>query len=955
MGNDFVNLKVIYTNVDGISSKRLEITDMLKEKKPMIFCMVETKVKKEVNLELFGWEGYNILRKDRAHKFGGGVCILVHNSLRVKNIEIESDKAEVLAAEITTMEEEKITVIAAYVPPLTGAWTRTSHEEMRNETLVSLERIIRRSERILLCGDFNCKEVDWEGMEPGYEESSWGAKFFEQMTENALFQHIKEATRARGSDNPSRLDLVFTRKEEEIENITLESPLGKGDHVVLICDVWLKYGRNNESMATAVTKLNFKRADIKTMKRLFKEKKWFESSSASNSEGMLEEVLKTYEEVVHKTVPVFQPKIKGKNVWFNDRCRFAKEERDKKWRRLRRRRTERTIEDYHRARNRYTEIRREEEANYEKNIVDKYDSDPKIFYKYINGKTKIKNAIQRLKVDGKILEDEQDMAHILNDQFKSVFVKDDEFWGDVSNRDVHQGPKLNSIVIDRMEVQKKLQSLDVNKAMGPDQMSGWVIKNCAEELSWPICKLFKKSLEEGYVPDKWKEAQIVAIHKGGSKEIPLNYRPVSLLCILIKVLEGMIRDVWIDFLEEGGGLSEKQFGFRKGRSCITNLLSFYSRVIDIIDQKGGWADCVYLDLKKAFDKVSHKRLIWKLEHTGGIGGKLLDWMKSYLSNRKMKTVIRGASSNWAEVVSGVPQGSVLAPLMFLIYINDLPDGVSSYMNMFADDAKIMRQVRNPEDCQKLQQDLDKLHEWSAKWLMEFNADKCHVLEMGKSIHRPHARYNLGGTELLKAESEKDLGIIVRNNLSPEGHINKIVGEGLAIVANVRITFSHLSEPLIKKIIESILRPKLEYAQVTWAPHLKKHIRKLERVQRAATKLVPSLHDKEYQERLQVLKLPSLEERRKRGDMIQLYKCVHQIDRIDRDDFLQLDPDRRTRGGHEMKLRMPGSTTDVKKFSFPARTIRDWNNMPGEVVRARNIHSFKEQYDKWIQVGGTPRV
>ena len=318
-------MKVIYTNVDGICSKRLEITDMLKEKEPMVFCMVETKVKKEINLELFGWEGYNIWRKDRANKFGGGICILVHNSLQVRNIEINSDKAEVLAVEITTMEDEKITVIAAYVPPLTGAWTRTSHEEMRNETLRSLERIIRGSDRILLCGDFNCKEVDWEGLEPGCEEGSWGGQFFEQMTENALFQHIKETTRARGNNNPSRLDLIFTRKEEEMENLTLECPLGKGDHVVVVCDVWLRYGRENEDMPTTVTKLNFKRADLKTMKRLFKEKKWFESASATNSEGMLEEVMKTYEEVIYKTVPVLQPKIKGKKVWFNERCRRAKE------------------------------------------------------------------------------------------------------------------------------------------------------------------------------------------------------------------------------------------------------------------------------------------------------------------------------------------------------------------------------------------------------------------------------------------------------------------------------------------------------------------------------------------------------------------------------------------------------------------------------------------------------
>ena len=203
----------------------------------------------------------------------------------------------------------------------------------------------------------------------------------------------------------------------------------------------------------------------------------------------------------------------------------------------------------------------------------------------------------------------------------------------------------------------------------------------------------------------------------------------------------------------------------------------------------------------------------------------MEWMKSYLTGRKMKTMVRGVSSEWAEVVSGVPQGSVLAPLMFLIYINDLPDGVRSYVNMFADDAKMMRQVKNQEDCQDLQKDLDVIQEWSDKWMMEFNADKCHVLEMGRSMHRPHARYNLGGVELKSADKEKDLGVVVQSNLSPEGHINKVVGEGLAIVANIRTTFTHLDEKLIKKVIESILRPKLEYAQVVWAPPLKKHMRK----------------------------------------------------------------------------------------------------------------------------------
>ncbi|MPC44730.1 hypothetical protein E2C01_038409 [Portunus trituberculatus] len=183
----FVDLKGMYSNVDGLYSKRPEIMDLLKEKQPMVFCMVETKVKRDINLELFGWESYNIWKKDRMVKSGGGVCLLVHNGLRANVVETGTELAEVLVVKVVTEENEKITAITAYVPPFTGAWTRASHEDMQYETLQTLEKLTRGSNRILLCGDFNCKEVDWEGIESGCEEGSWGAKVFNQMTENALY------------------------------------------------------------------------------------------------------------------------------------------------------------------------------------------------------------------------------------------------------------------------------------------------------------------------------------------------------------------------------------------------------------------------------------------------------------------------------------------------------------------------------------------------------------------------------------------------------------------------------------------------------------------------------------------------------------------------------------------------------------------------------------------------
>ena len=225
-----------------------------------------------------------------------------------------------------------------------------------------------------------------------------------------------------------------------------------------------------------------------------------------------------------------------------------------------------------------------------------------------------------------------------------------------------------------------------------------------------IYDLLSMSLDKGILPRDWKRANIVPIYKGGNRSNPLNYRPVSLTSVLGKMCERVVKDAWMKDLEDRNVLTERQFGFRSGRSCTSNLLAFYSRVIDEVQERDGWVDGVYLDLKKAFDTVPHKRLLWKIAQYGGVGGKLLNWMEDYLKDREMRTVIRNKCSPWLRVISGVPQGSVLGPVMFGVYVNDMVEGIDSYVNLFADDAKVMRRVKSEDDCRRLQEDLDKIDE-----------------------------------------------------------------------------------------------------------------------------------------------------------------------------------------------------------------------------------------------------
>ena len=174
-----------------------------------------------------------------------------------------------------------------------------------------------------------------------------------------------------------------------------------------------------------------------------------------------------------------------------------------------------------------------------------------------------------------------------------------------------------------------------------------------------------------------------------------------------------------------------------------------------------------------------------------MSGKLAEWMENFLRGREMRTIVRGIKSEWKMVSSSVPQGSVLGPIMFLLYVNDMPIGINSYMNMFADDAKIMRKVKTLEDCNKLQEDLDKIYDWSVKWQMEFNINKCHVMKMGKSKYRPCKTYKMGEKIIKEVTEEKDLGVIIQNDLSPEKHVNKIFGKTYKMLQNIGLAFYYL--------------------------------------------------------------------------------------------------------------------------------------------------------------------
>ena len=939
----------MYTNIDGVLSSKLELGDYLKEMEPKIVCLAETKLSEGINLDL--GNNYSIWRRDRVGKGGGGVMIITKKEVMVNKVEFGEGRAELISARVE-LNKKEVTIVVVYVPPKTNSWTKKDYEEIIEDTIRSLAKVIKDKRRVILLGDFNCKEVDWENYDSGRGDEAWGTRFLNQMMENMMVQRVKENTRLRGDDEPARLDLIFTKDIEICDDIIYKCPLGKSDHMIMEMEI------EEDNMEVDVlykgNRLNYRRADVEKLKEYFGNINWEEMVKLRGVQEKYNIFMEVYREGVRRYVPKYRPKEVGQNDWFNARCTKAKEKRDEAWKRWKRNRNLRNKENFKIARNEYVKVRKEEERQYEKDIVEKCKDQPKLFYKFINKKMKKRVTIELLKGEHGIIDDPKNMAELLNNKFQQVFTKESRFEKPLIKRDVRQ---MKVIRVTETEILELIKELDDEKAMGPDEVSGKILKECKEELVRPIHDIIKCSIESGEVPAEWKKAEVIPIYKNGNKEEPLNYRPVSLTSIVCKICESVIKKYWLKFLEDHKLISNSQFGFRKGRSCVTNLLSFYSRVTERVQERDGWVDCVYLDLKKAFDKVPHERLLWKLENMGGLSGNILKWMENYLRGREMRTIVKDIKSEWRVVESGVPQGSVLAPILFLIFINDMTEGLNSYINLFADDAKLCRVIRNEEDCETLQEDLNKIWKWSKKWEMEFNVAKSHVLEMGRSENRPVGVYRMGDeVELKKVTNEKDLGVIMQGDSQPESHINKIFRETYNLIRNIGLAFHYMDGEIMKKLISTIIRPRLEYAGVVWSPHKKKHIKKLERLQRIATKMVPGLGEKSYEERLMALGLTTLEQRRERGDLIQIYKLMNGMDQVDNENLILREENTgRSMRSHSKKLRKGRCLRDVKKYSFPQRCVEAWNGLSEEVVSAVNVHSFKEKLDKCRYGDGATRA
>ena len=424
-------------------------------------------------------------------------------------------------------------------------------------------------------------------------------------------------------------------------------------------------------------------------------------------------------------------------------------------------------------------------------------------------------------------------------------------------------PSMPPITVSENGVKKLLQNLNPRKASGPDGLPCRLLQTVAKELAPSLTHLFASSIETGQIPTIWKHALVQPVYKKGDRSKAANYRPISLTCICCKLLEHIIRSEITNHLETNGIITDSQHGFRKGRSCESQLILTVNDLAEEID-KGGQTDTILLDFAKAFDVVPHQRLVMKLYYYG-VRDKPLHWIQNFLANRTQEVVVEGEKSKLGQVTSGVPQGSVLGPTLFLVYINDLGDKLKANVRLFADDTVLYQTIRGQEDVESLQTDLQTLEEWENTWQMKFNVTKCHLLVVTKKSEPIKTSYQLHGHQLEQVNKAKYLGVEISNNLSWADHIKSTSKKANRTSAFVYRNLKGCSTKIQNYCYKTLVRPIMEYASPIWDPTENIYSDMLESVQRRSARRI--LHDfdprSSVTNMLKKLELPTLKERRTR--------------------------------------------------------------------------------------------
>ena len=725
----------------------------------------------------------------------------------------------------------------------------------------------------------------------------------------------------------------MTNKDSVVDRIAYRPPLGKSDHLVLVVNLRTRFQKPGGKLCRSFCKL-----DCDGL-RLRAETLVWETGTQATVEDAWTRIKSNLILLQDEFAPTKWIRHKGKPPWWTATVRRAIRRRDQSWRTFQVTGSHVAWAGYKRHRNDCVKLQKKAKSAHELRLALAAKADPKKYYAYVQSNRHLRESVGALVVEGLgTVSTNKGKAEALANAFRLVHRRDGgqqpSLVGLSHNDDLM--PPLNITPVD---VEQVISTLKSHKSAGPDGIHADILRPLADLLSGPVCQLYNRSLLDAELPSDWRSAWVVGIHKGGSKTSASNYRPVSLTCVLCKCLEKLIRVHVTKYLAQQNLLSSAQHGFTNGKSCLSNLLCFMDEVTRRIDE-GQHIEVCYLDFSKAFDSVNHRLLQQKLG-CFGLTWQLKSWIGAFLRGRTFRVKVSDALSEPVEVTSGVPQGSVLGPLLFLIYVNDLLENRLNPVFAFADDIK----VACSQNRASLVEDLQAIQRWSTEWDLPLNLAKCRLLTEKREDHLP-----LTETVSISTVSEmRDLGTTVTADYKPASQCILAAKRARRELFRLRRVLSCRKAEVFIPLYAAMVRPHLEYCVQAWCPYLCKDIDYLERVQRNATKMVVGMKNLPYPARLKALGLFSLRRRRARGDLIETFKILKGKTTLGRAQFFHMAPSVGTRG-HPLKLLKPHARLNARAKFFAVRVVGMWNSLPEEIVNAPSVDSFKKRLDQnWEQL------
>ena len=900
--------------------------------------------------------GYIVSRCDRDKRVGGGVMLYSHENLPISECNTFDDgTCQALFCRFDTV---KMCVAVIYRPPNAPS---SSFKSITTFLKTNIASVDDDSYQLCLSGDFNLPNIDWESELIDHTGSSDMLQSAEAiqllMNEHFLNQYVKIPTRGTNI-----LDLFLTNDHHLVTNVA-STVTDLSDHnmvEIMISSNPLVPGEDRlpKFDENSFRSMDFQKADFEEIRKEISSVDWeslrlncsYEEFPALFTEKLLQ-ICKSL--VPIKKVSTGRPKVlnalRRKKRRLQTRLNALMGTQSSNPSHIQSVKNQLALLCYEMKEAFNKKLQRQESG-----AVEKIKSNPKFFYSYAKSLSKVKSSISMLfNSREEIMTDPKLIANTLQDQFSSVY--SDPASPDIKFPDF-PSPRISKpfsdwdLTISDDDILGAIKQIQNDSACGPDGIPVILLKNCSEELCVPIKMIWTESYSLGTVPKFYKLSHVAPLFKKGDRARAGNYRPVSLTSHIMKVYERILRKSMVEFLDHNDILCSNQHGFRSGRSCLTQLLSHFDEIMSgLTNQKD--TDAIYLDYAKAFDKVDHRLLLAKL-YRYGFNDKLVKWVESFLTGRFQKVLVDGHASYLAAILSGVPQGTVLGPLLFILFINDMEQCVqSSTIRFFADDTRLSKQISSEADVQDLQNDLNKVIAWAKQNNMELHEDKFEVMV---HLYRPSfTLYELPFTCELMAytistgdtihptNGLKDLGVIVSSDMSWSPHVNTITSRARTVAAWVLSAFMTRDKMTMLTLYKSLVRSHLEYCCPLWNPDKLSDIQQLEGVQRTFTSKISGVKHLDYWSRLKALHLMSLQRRRERYIILQMWKILHGL--CPNDINIQFsDPSR-----HGIKAKLPKLNRSssqrhqsIYDNSFAVIGPRLWNTIPSNLPQIADLEEFK---------------